>query len=109
MKMTITQVAYPKPGRDEEGHRFNEEKVRGESVEELLEWLKNHYGLTPPRRPRGVFIDTKDGGSVQTGIIICRWAGGEVRNEKKYWEENWVSFMSDPQPVPLPKKLQVTA
>ena len=104
MKMTITQVSYPKPGRDEAGHRFNNETVRGASVEELLEWLESHYGLTPPKNPKGVFQDTKDG-HVQTGILIYRWAGGAVRNEKKYWEENWVTFLSDPQPVPLPKAL----
>ena len=103
MRMRITQVSYSKPGAGD-GSRFHEEKVRGESVEELLEWLKSHYGLVPPRRPKGVFIDTKDG-VVQTGILINRWTGGEVRNENKYWEENWVTFESDPQPVPLPKHL----
>lgn len=102
MRLILTQVAYSKPGADD-GCRFHTRKFQGQDIDDLLKQLEEEFGITPPRHPKGVFRDTKDGDCVQVGFVTHRWAKGE---NKRYWEENWVVFESDPQPVPLPKKLQ---
>ena len=106
MKLVIDQVATKKPGAEEHRQRFNQDVLHSDSVEELLEDLDSKFGIKPPKRIKGVFIDTKSQGTVQVGFIAARWVPNE-RGGGSYWEENWITFMTERRAVvPLPKRLQ---
>ena len=108
IRVHLTQCSYSKPGGKSHGC-FNQAKLYGETFEEALEALEREYGIIPPKRPKGVYIDLKDGGTRQVGFMHHRWQDIYDRSlprPKKYWEENWVSFTEETRkPVSLPKQL----
>jgi len=106
IRVHLTQCSYNKPGGESHGC-FNQAKLYGDTFEEALEALEREYGIVPPKRPKGVYIDLKDGGTRQVGFMYHRWVDkGDYRSQGKYWEENWVSFSEETRtPVSLPKEL----
>lgn len=103
----LTQCYYNKPGGESRGC-FNQDKLYGDTFEEALEALQKEYGIVPPKRPKGVYIDLKEGGTRQVGFMHHRWVDydGSLTKPKKYWEENWVSFSEKTRRlVSLPKEL----
>ena len=106
IRVHLTQCSYSKPGGESHGC-FNQTKLYGETFEEALEALEREYGIVPPKRPKGVYIDRKEGGAVQVGFMHYRWTdSNDYYTRKKYWEENWISFSEETRtPVSLPKEL----
>lgn len=76
-----------------------ESKFHVESFDDVPEELERRWGITIPRRPRGVFIDQPDGTARQIGVLASGWADGE---RKKYWRTAWITFYEDRQPSALP-------
>jgi hypothetical protein len=108
IRVHLTQCSYSKPGGESHGC-FNQANLYGETFEEALEALEREYGIVPPKKPKGVYIDLKEGGTRQVGFMHHRWQDIYDRSlprPKKYWEENWVSFSEETRkPVDLPKAL----
>jgi hypothetical protein len=105
IRIHLTQYSYSKPGGESHGC-YNQATFTAETFEEALEALEREYDIVPPKRPKGVYIDLKEGGTRQVGFMHHRWVNYDDRSDKKYWEENWVSFSEETRkPVSLPKHL----
>ena len=105
IRVHLTQCSYSKPGGESHGC-FNQAKLYGETFEEALEALEQEYGIVPPKRPKGVYVDTPDGKTRQVGFMHYCWQRYDDDFRKKFWQESWVSF--DQQtitPLSLPKEL----
>lgn len=89
----LDQVGYTSPAKktEERGQLFNRETFTAPDVPAALAILKDRYGVTAPRRPRGVFIDTPEGAE-QVGFVAARWNRDCSHGGKSWYEENWVSF-----------------
>lgn len=109
IRVHLTQCSYNKPGGENHGC-FNNKVFTVKTLEEALERLKEDYGIIPPKRPKGVYVDTSEGNTRQVGFMHYRWVDIYDRSftkPKKYWEENWVSFdVQTITPIDLPKELQ---
>jgi len=106
IQIHLTQCSFSKPEGKCHG-RFNQSTITRETLEEVLEALEGEYGIIPPKRPKGVFVDGPDGKAVQVGFIVNRWVEYPDNSRKKYWEENWVTFSkTTTKRIALPKFLQ---
>jgi hypothetical protein len=109
IRVYLTQCSYSKPGGESHGC-FNNERFEAETLQEALERLERDYGIVPPKKPKGVFVDTPDRKAREVGFMCYRW--GEIYDRssdgpKRYWEENWISFdQLTVEPFSLPKELQ---
>lgn len=102
IQVTLTQIGMNKPGDETGRNCFNETTFTAPSVEEALAKLKHEYGITPPKKKRGVYI-----GDTQIGFVNARWQEYCGRDRTgSYWEENWVSFM-EMIPCELPKHIKI--
>lgn len=105
IKAKLTQIGSSGPGRDDH-RRFNDVTQYCDSVEEALVWLEHDYDIVPARRPKGVYVDGKDGCAVQVGFMHFRW--NRDGSGRAYWEENWITFYeSYSEPAVLPDRLRV--
>lgn len=101
--MQLTQVGMSKPGSLDR-NCFNDETFEGNTIEETLELLEKETGIKVPKNPKGIFVDKKDGRTVQVGIISCRWNGDD---NSSWWEENWITFYEkETRNIELPKFLK---
>ena len=109
IRVHLTQCSYSKPGGESHGC-FNNKVFTVETLQEALERLDREYGIVPPKRPKGVYVDGPDGKARQVGFMHYRWNNifeGSYMTRKKYWEENWISFdVQTITPFSLPKELQ---
>ena len=105
IRVHLTQCSYSKPGGESHGC-FNNTRFVAETFEEVLEALKDDYGIVPPKKPKGVYVDTPDDKARQVGFLHYCWRRYDDDYRKKFWCESWVSF--DQQtitPFSLPKEL----
>jgi len=106
IRVHLTQCSYSKPGGESHGC-FNNVNLYGETFEEALEALEREYGIVPPKRPKGVFVDAPDGKARQVGFMHYKWFPFGDIHGKRYWCESWISFdQLTVQPFSLPKELQ---
>lgn len=105
IRVHLTQCSYSKPGGESHGC-FNNKVFTVETLQEALERLDRDYGIVPPKKPKGVYVDTLDGKTRQVGFLHYRWDKDWSHNSPSYWVESWISF--DEQtitPFSLPKEL----
>lgn len=102
----VDQVGMSRPGADDR-HIFHQCKFHGETYEECLQELEKNLGIKPPKRPRGVYIDSTSKGTVQVGFVVSRWNRDWSHPGKSWWEENWVTFANVEKTLPsLPNFLK---
>lgn len=106
IRVHLTQCSYNKPGGESHGC-FNNDVFTAATLKDALEALEQSYGIVPPKKPKGVYVDTLDGDTRQVGFIHYCWRRYDDDYRKKFWCESWISF--DEQtitPFSLPKELQ---
>jgi hypothetical protein len=108
VQIELSQVGMNRPGHDASRQCFNVETLPpAPDYPAALAQLADRYGITPPRRPRGVYQDAPDGAAVQVGFIACRWNRDcSHAPARAWWEENWVTFREITLPDSLPRELR---
>ena len=105
IRVHLTQCSYSKPGGESHGC-FNNERFETGTLQEALERLERDYGIVPPKKPKGVYIDAPDGKARQVGFMHYHWDKDWSHNSSSYWIESWINFETMTiTPFSLPKEL----
>lgn len=99
LQVNLVQTSYNKPNGDCHGIFHNERRCF-QSFPEALKALSDDFGITVPKRPRGVYI----GDGVQVGFMHGSW---QNEGDGNYWVESWVTFCHITETTPLlPKEMR---
>jgi len=91
-ELIITETAKDYPKQDHsESHVFNEMREVFMTIEEVKQFLKDHYGKMPGMR-RNIYTDTVSGDTKVEGFLHSFWNKDWSHNTKSWFQTDWISI-----------------